>query len=257
VPRKKAASQKQLNSITQQRFSACPALVLVGGMGTRLRPVYAQGPKALAPIAGKPFLAYLLESLAAAGLKHVVLCVGYGAEQIEGWVKDGAKFDLRIRYSRETEAMGTAGALGLAYLRFARGQRVLAMNGDSIVQMSLPAMWDWHLKNAAAATIALVGLADTARYGRVEVNEGGWISSFHEKNGQAAPGFINGGAYLFEASVLEDIVVQGSVSLEREVLPAQIPRGLLAFKTSGYFIDIGIPEDYLRAQAELGGRVNV
>lgn len=257
MPRKKGASQKQINSITQQRLSDCPALVLVGGMGTRLRSVYAQGPKALAPIAGKPFLAYLLKSLAAAGANHVVLCVGYGAEQIEECVKDGSKFGLRIRYSRETEPMGTAGALGLAYSRFARGKRVLAMNGDSIVQTSLPAMWDWHRKNAAAATIALVGLPDTARYGRVEVNEAGWITSFHEKNDQPAPGFISGGVYFFEARVMEDIVARGSVSLEREVLPAEIPRGLLAFKTSGYFIDIGVPEDYLRAQAELGGMVNV
>ena len=246
-------SLMQITSITQQRLSDCPALVLVGGMGTRLRPVYAEGPKALAPVAGKPFLAYLLESLAAAGIERVVLCVGYRAEQIRGWVRDGGKFGLRVIYSQETEPLGTAGALGLAYLRFARGEPALAMNGDSIVQMSFRAMWDWHKKNAAAASIALVGLDDTSRYGRVEVNENGWVTSFHEKNRQPTPGFINGGVYLFESSVMEDIVAESAASLEREVLPAQIGRGLLAFRTSGYFIDIGVPDDYRRAQVELGG----
>lgn len=244
----------RVNSRTEQ-LRDCPALVLVGGLGKRLRSVYADGPKALAPVAGKPFLAYLLGSLATAGLERVVLCVGYRAEQIEGWLQDGNNFGLHISYSRETEPMGTAGALGLAYQRFARGERVLGMNGDSIVQMSLPAMWDWHRKHAAVATIALVGLEDTSRYGRVETNEGGWVTSFHEKNDQTTSGFINGGVYLFESSVMEEVVARRAVSLEREVLPAQISRRLLAFKTSGYFIDIGVPDDFLRAQTELGAVV--
>ena len=241
-----------LNSATEQQLSDCRALVLVGGLGTRLRSVYAEGPKALAPVAGKPFLAYLLQALAAGGIERVVMCLGYRGEQIEQWLQEGNNFGLHVSYSREEEPMGTAGALGLAYLRFARGERVLAMNGDSIVKMSLPAMWDLHRRNSAMTTIALVRLDDTSRYGRVEVNEGEWVTSFREKNGERSAGFINGGVYLLEPSVMEEIVAKRAVSIEREVLPAQISRGLLAFKTDGYFIDIGVPGDFFRAQAELG-----
>lgn len=236
---------------TIEQLSDCTALLLVGGLGTRLKSAYAEGPKALAPIAGKPFLAYLLESLAAAGVEHVVLCVGYRAEQIEASFRTGDEFGLRIRYSREAAPMGTAGALSLAYLRYARGERVLAMNGDSILQMSFPAMWDWHRKNAGSVSIALARLDDTSRYGQVEVDSRGWVTSFREKNGTRTPGFINGGVYLFEPAVMEEIVRQSAVSLEREVLPAQIAHGLLAFKTDGYFIDIGVPDDFRRAQSEL------
>jgi NDP-sugar pyrophosphorylase family protein len=240
-------------------LSACPALVLVGGLGTRLRSAYAEGPKALAPIDGRPFLAFLLQQLADAGLTRVVLCAGYRAEQIEQWLGDGrtltsGSLDLDISYSREDEPLGTAGALALAYSRYARGERVLAMNGDSILQLSLAAMLDTHMKREAEATIALAQVPDTSRYGCVEVNEEGWVTSFREKSLELPSGFINGGVYLFEPSVMDRIVQGRPVSLEREVLPAQLSRGLLAFKSDGYFIDIGIPEDLARAQTELPHR---
>jgi len=249
-----------------EELSRSPALVLVGGLGTRLRAAYADGPKALAPIGGKPFLAYLLEQLADAGFRRVVLCSGYRAEQIEQWLGDGGSRDgremaLDIRYSREDEPLGTAGALGLAYSRYARGERVLAMNGDSILQMSLAAMWELHSERRAEATVALARVEDTSRYGSVAVNEEGWVTSFCEKSGECsggsaarASGFINAGVYLFEPSVMDAVVADHRASLERDVLPAQISRGLLAFKSDGYFIDIGIPEDFARAQRELPRR---
>jgi D-glycero-alpha-D-manno-heptose 1-phosphate guanylyltransferase len=236
---------------------ACPVLVLVGGLGTRLRSAYADGPKALAPIEGKPFLAYLLKQLADGGLTRVVLCVGYRADQIEQWLGDGKRLGLDVRYSREDEPMGTAGALGLAYSRYARGERILAMNGDSILQLSLAAMWDAHTNRGAEATIALAHVPDTSRYGSVEVDEEGWVTSFHEKSGEPGPGFINGGVYLFEPFVMDTILDGQCRSLEREVLPAQLSRGLLAFKSEGYFIDIGIPQDLTRAQTELGTMVGL
>lgn len=245
-------SLREVISTRANNLSACPALVLVGGLGTRLRPAYADGPKALAPIEGKPFLAYLLKQLADAGLTRVVLCVGYRAEQIEQWLGDGKSNGLNVSYSREDEPMGTAGALGLAYSRYARGERVLALNGDSILQLSLAAMWDAHKSRGAAATIALAHVPDTSRYGGVEVNEQGWVTSFREKSsGELVPGFINGGVYLLEPPVM-DMILNGQLrSIEREVLPAQLSRGLLGFKSDGYFIDIGIPEDLARAQTEL------
>jgi D-glycero-alpha-D-manno-heptose 1-phosphate guanylyltransferase len=234
---------------------ACSVLVLVGGLGTRLRSAYADGPKALAPIEGKPFLAYVLKLLANAGLTRIVLCVGHRAQQIEQWLGDGSRLGLNVSYSFEDEPRGTAGALGLAYSRYARGERVLAMNGDSILQMSLPAMWDMHLRRNAEATVALAQVPDTSRYGRVETNQEGWVTSFREKNREPTAGFINGGVYFFEPSVMDMVVKTHLASLEREVLPAQLARGLLAFKTDGYFIDIGVPQDWVRAQSELGAVV--
>jgi len=247
------ATLRETVSTRAKELSACPALVLVGGLGTRLRPAYADGPKALAPIEGKPFLAYLLKQLADAGLTRVVLCVGYRAEQIKQWLGDGRSIGLNVSYSREEDPLGTAGALGLAYSRFARGEGILAMNGDSILRLSLSSMWDAHKSRGAGATVALAHVPDTSRYGSVEVNEDGWVTSFREKSsGGPTPGFINGGVYLLEPSVMEMILNGRLRSMEREVLPAQLSRGLLGFKSDGYFIDIGIPQDLMRAQTELG-----
>jgi D-glycero-alpha-D-manno-heptose 1-phosphate guanylyltransferase len=237
-------------------FPDTPVLVLVGGMGTRLRPAYADRPKALASVQGKPFLAYLLKSLADSGLSRVVLCVGYRSEQIEQWLENES-FGLDIRCSHEAKPMGTAGALGLAYSRFAPGERVFAMNGDSILELSLAAMWQLHTAREARATIALAHVPDTSRYGCVAFNNEGWVTSFLEKKPEQSSGFINGGVYLFEPSVMDRVVDEGCTSLEREVLPAQITHGLLAFKSDGYFIDIGIPQDLARAQAEFGAVVNL
>ena len=236
-------------------LSQCPALILVGGLGTRLRPVYAEGPKALAPIQGKPFLAYLLKMLADHGLSRVVLCLGHRASQIKQWLADQSladqSFGLDLRCSYEDEPLGTAGALGLAYSRYARGERVLAMNGDSILRLSLAAMWELHSRSAAEATLALAHVPDTSRYGSIAVDDQGWVTSFSEKSTERNPGFINGGVYLFEPSVMDRVVKDRNVSIEREVLPAQLARGLLAFKSDGYFIDIGVPQDLARAQSEL------
>jgi D-glycero-alpha-D-manno-heptose 1-phosphate guanylyltransferase len=236
-------------------FSTCCVLVLVGGLGTRLRTAYADGPKALAPIQGRPFLAYILKLLSDAGLSRIVLCVGYRAEQIEQWLGDGTSLGLQVKYSREEEPLGTAGAIALAYSRYAKGERVLAMNGDSILQLPLAAMWDVHMRRLAEATVALAQVQDASRYGSVGVNREGWVTSFREKGSGKRAGLINGGVYLFEPAVLDAVVQRGSISLEREVLPNQLQRGLLAFKTDGYFIDIGIPQDFARAQAELGAVV--
>jgi D-glycero-alpha-D-manno-heptose 1-phosphate guanylyltransferase len=232
-------------------FSSSPVLVLVGGMGTRLRPVYADGPKALAPIQGKPFLGYFLKMLADHGLSRVVLCLGYRAAEIERWL-EGQSFALDIRCSHEDEPIGTAGALALAYSRYARGERVFAMNGDTILRLSLASMWQLHALREAEATIALAHVSDTSRYGSVAVNDESWVTSFLEKRPDRAAGFINGGVYLFEPSVMDRVGEQRCGSLEREVLPAQITRGLLGFKSDGYFIDIGVPQDLARAQVEFG-----
>lgn len=231
----------------------CPVLILAGGLGTRLRSVLEDEPKVMAPINSVPFLGYLLKSLAVAGFHEVVLCVRYRSEEIEQWLGDGSQFGLSISYSREKDPLGTGGALRLASQRFAAHRRFFAMNGDSLLQLDFQAMLRCHVKTRAVATIALAKVPDISRYGAVEFDHSRRVKVFQEKQAQHTPGYINGGIYLFEPSVM-DLVPDGrAVSLEREVLPALISQELRAFRTSGYFIDIGIPEDFFRAQNELKG----
>jgi NDP-sugar pyrophosphorylase family protein len=235
----------------QTAVSDHKALVLVGGLGTRLRAVYADGPKAMAPINGRPFLALLLERLARSGFKDVVLCVGYRAEAIQSWFKDGAEFGLRIQYSIEDQLLGTAGAIRLGVDRFAAGQRVLAMNGDTWHALDYHAMLEHHLGERSVCTIALTEVPDAGRYGSVELNSNSRVTGFLEKSAAVHRGWINSGTYLLEHEVIELIPADRVVSLEREVLPRLIQSNVVGFCSNAYFVDIGIPADYQRAQQEL------
>ena len=229
----------------------CPVLILAGGLGTRLRSTYDDGPKVMAPVDGRPFLWYLLTSLAKAGFEQVVLCVGYRHDQIDEWLGDGSGFGLAINYSQETAPLGTAGALRLAYSRYGSAPRFIAMNGDSLLQADFGAMYEAHTRSRGLATMAVVAVSDTSRYGRVDFDDEGNVQHFWEKSGEQVSGYINGGIYLFESAVMGLVPPDGAVSLEREVLPLLRAQGLLAFPCQGYFIDIGVPEDLARAQTEL------
>jgi len=242
-----------VSSDSQLTLADCPAFILVGGFGTRLRSVYDEGPKAMAPINGLPFLGYLLKFLALCGIREVVLCTGYKAELIQQWLGDGTAFGLSVFYSQETEPLGTAGAFRLAYSRHGLNRRFLAMNGDSILQLNLQAMYSGHIAAGCVATMALVSVPDTSRYGTVEVDNTGLVQSFREKGGVHAAGYINGGVYLFEPATMDLVPPRRAVSLERETLPALAAQGLRAFRSDGYFIDIGVPDDFARAQTELKG----
>ncbi len=226
-------------------------LILAGGLGTRLRSAYDDGPKVMAPVGGRPFLWYLLTSLASAGFEQVVLCVGYRHQQIHDWLGDGSQFGMAVRYSRETEPLGTAGALRLAYSRYVSAPRLVAMNGDSWLQADFGALYKAHMLSKGQATIAVAAVRDTSRYGRVEIDDEGNVQAFLEKSGEPIGGYINGGIYLFESTVMSLVPDGHAVSLEKEVLPRLQLRGLKAFPCPGYFIDIGIPEDLARAQTEL------
>jgi len=232
------------------RLAECTVFVLVGGMGTRLRSAYSDGPKAMAPVAGAPFLSYLLRQLRAAGFSKVVLCLGYGHEHIEEWVHRDAIAGLDIQFSVESEPLGTAGAIRLAAGHLESVPRFFAMNGDSLLQLDFAAMLQAHEVRGSAATVALAHVPDTGRYGAVELDSADRIVQFREKSVSESPGYINAGIYLFEAAVLDLIPPQGSVSMERIVLPALCPNELYGFKSNGYFIDIGIPADFQRAQTE-------
>jgi NDP-sugar pyrophosphorylase family protein len=222
--------------------------ILAGGFGTRLRPVVADRPKVLAPVLGRPFLAYLLAQLADAGVPESVLLTGYLAEQVEA--ECGAAFaDMRLAYSVETSARGTAGALRHATPYLTR-PLVLVLNGDSYCDLALAAFFAQHVRSGAACSVALTEVPDVARFGKVTLGDGRRIARFEEKSASGGRGWINAGVYLLARSLLEEIPSGGAVSLERELFPRWAAEGRChGFPTAGRFLDIGTPESYARAEA--------
>ena len=244
--------QRTLKFADWQAMADMPAFILAGGFGTRLRPAFNSGPKAMAPVTGKPFLYYLLRSLRQAGVRRVVLCVGYKHEQIREWAGEGKDVDLDIRYSLETQPLGTGGALALAVGRFGSARTLLAMNGDSLAELDLGEMRRAHLATRASVTVGLVMVRDTARYGRVDIDEMGRVRRLAEKCTDASPGLINCGVYLFETEVVKNIPAGCAVSLERQVLPGLIRRGrVFSFRGEGKFIDIGTAQDFAGAENQM------
>lgn len=212
----------------------------------RLRPALGDQPKVLAEIDGRPFVAHLLDQLAAAGLRDVVLCVGWHAEKVERAL-GSAHGPLRLHYSREPSPLGTAGALRLALPALA-GEHVLVMNGDSYCGADLAAAWRWHRERASEATLLLVEVPDTKRYGRVELDEDGSIRRFVEKQDAAGTGWINAGIYFLAHSRIERIA-SAPLSLERDVFPAWVGHGLWGLRSRARFLDIGTPRSYAGASA--------
>jgi len=226
------------------------AILLAGGMGTRLRTVVQDVPKPMAPVAGKPFLSHLLDYLERQGVTEAILSVGYLREKIIDTYGD-RHGGIAIRYAVEEEPLGTGGGLRKALSMVDRFP-VFALNADTFVDIDYRGMLAAHERAKTPLTVALREVPDTARYGRVVV-EGDRIASF-DASGTAQPGLINVGVYLFADNILA--TGQPPVfSFERDFLEREIGRlRPLAFRAEGYFIDIGVPEDYLRAQTELPGR---
>ena len=228
-------------------LAATTAVILAGGLGTRLRSVVADRPKVLAEIWGKPFLAYLLEQVANAGVRHVVLCVGYASEQIQAAF--GNTFGgMELTYSQESTRLDTAGALRLALPQF-RSDSVLAMNGDSFCDVDLSDLLAWHNSHRAKGTLVLVEMSNASRYGRVSVAPDGRIIGFEEKKSDQAGGWINAGVYLLERTLIEKIPSGQAVSIEKEMFPAWVDQGLYGYAqaSTGRFLDIGTPESYAAA----------
>jgi len=233
------------------KLSDITAAILAGGLGTRLRSAVADRPKVLAEVHGRPFLSYLLDQLAAAGCREVVLCTGYLGERIVARFGD-AYGPLRLRYSQEPAPLGTAGALRLA-LPLLESDPVLVLNGDSYCQADLAAFLDWHQGHAASATLVLTRVADVSRFGSVEIDADGRVLRFQEKAGVSRPGWINAGIYAVSRPLLLKVPAGTAVSLEREVFPAWIGQGLYGHAQGGRFLDIGTPESYAAAQDFFGG----
>jgi NDP-sugar pyrophosphorylase family protein len=224
-----------------------PAVLLVGGKGTRLQSVVSSKPKPLAPVGEKSFLHLLIRQLRSQGIRELVMCTGYLADQIESELGDGRALDVAIRYSKEDSPLGTAGALKLAEPLLADRSDFLLMNGDSFLEMDIPRFVDFHNAHRGLFSVAVRRVENAARYGTVEIDEQHRITGFKEKTGSAAPGLVNGGVYVFKSSLLAAIPT-GQSSLERDILPNLLDRGAFALEQQGMFIDIGTPEDYARAQ---------
>lgn len=227
-------------------FSDLNVAVLAGGLGTRLRSVIPDRPKALAQVHGRPFIAYLLDQLSAAGFSSVLLCTGHFGQQIEDAF--GATYgSLQISYSRESRALGTGGALRLAR-RFLISDPVLVMNGDSFCAADLRAFWNRHCTRGANATMLLTQVADTGRYGSVKVDSDGTVTRFSEK-ASGDSGLINAGVYLLSRRIIDSIAEDAEVSLEYDVFPNLVRQGLLSgYAVAGRFLDIGTPEDLAAAE---------
>lgn len=229
-----------------QDLSEVTAVILAGGLGTRLRPILAHRPKALAEVRGRPFLEYLLDQTAHWNIKNVVLCTGYLGEQIELYLGDRYR-NLHLVYSKEPFPLGTAGALRRAR-PFLQSDSVLVFNGDSYCKTDLGSFWVWHCRKAAETTLLLIETSDTSLYGRVETDEGGQILRFDEKCQGGERGWINGGIYAFGNRFLQSLPDGHPISLERDVFPRWIGDGLYGYKCTGRFLDIGTPESYRLAE---------
>lgn len=234
------------------------AVVLCGGLGTRLQGVLPKVPKALAPVAGRPFLDYLFARLAAASISNIVLCTGHGREAIEEEYGNDAHCELSILYSTEYRPLGTAGALKNAEQAI-RSNPFLLLNGDSLLDIDYEQLINAHRISGAIATVALTMAEDPNRYGRVVLSSNREIEKFEEKSGSLSEensAWVNAGVYALDRYILQEIPrTTGTLSFERDVLPKLVGRGLFGLPCGGFFIDIGVPEAYERAQKEIPRRL--
>lgn len=225
------------------------ALILAGGLGTRLAGVVADRAKPVADVAGRPFLALLLAHLErCAEVRRAILCVGHKAHTVEAAL--GSRFGrIALAYSHEDEPLGTGGALRLALRRFEPRAPVLAMNGDTMFTLDPARLLAFHRARRPVATMALARVADAGRFGTVRIR-GTRIEGFHEK-GRPGPGWINAGTYVLGRAAVEALVAgRAAFSLERDMLPAWCGAGVLAgLRSRARFLDIGVPQDYARAAA--------
>jgi mannose-1-phosphate guanylyltransferase len=228
------------------------AVILVGGEGTRLRPLTSTVPKPVVPLVDRPFMAHMLEWLGRHGVEDVVLSIGYLATALRNVLGDGSAYGVRLRYVEEPDPRGTAGAL--KYAEELLGDRFLVLNGDVLTDIDLTAQLAQHEATGATGTLALVPVDDPSAYGLVRTEPDGRVLAFVEKPSvdQIDTNLISAGAYVLERSVLDLIPPDVPVSIEREVFPQLIGSGLYGYAaTDAYWLDIGTPERYLRGTFDI------
>lgn len=225
------------------------AVILAGGLGTRLQLVLKDIPKAMAPVNGRPFLEYLLDYLAANGIDKFVLSVGHGSEIILDHFGSDYK-GVKIDYVIEKKPLGTGGGIRLA-LEHCKDKDVFVLNGDTLFLIDFKGFRARHLRTNAMIGIALRKVRDISRYGSVRINDDDKIIAFGEKTTSRLHGLINGGIYIINRNYFLNSDLSGTFSIEKDCFEHWHRNGLVAgFSYDAYFLDIGIPEDYLKAQDE-------
>jgi mannose-1-phosphate guanylyltransferase len=231
------------------------AILLVGGQGSRLRPLTISTPKPLLPTAGVPFLAHQFAKAAACGVTHIVLATAYRAEMFAECFGDGRAFGLEISYVQEAEPLGTGGAIrnAAAGLRGGPDSPVVVLNGDVLSGHDIPAQIDLHRKTDAAVTLHLVEVPDPARFGCVPTDGSGRVTAFLEKTPNPVTNRINAGCYVFRRSVIDEIPPGRVISVERETFPGLINAGaiIMGYPESAYWLDVGTPEAFVQGSCDL------
>lgn len=226
------------------------AILLAGGLGTRLRSVVSDRPKPMALIEDKPFMEYVVHELSRHGVTDIIFAVGYKGSMVEDYFGDGSRFEaadgsgrLTIRYAYEEELLGTAGAIKNAG-KLVTEDQFFVLNADTFYQIDYSRLVKMQQEHDLSMALVLREVPDVSRYGEATLTDGR-LTGFNEKTAENRPGTINGGVYLMNRALLEDIP-EGKVSLENEMIPKWLGEGraLGGMVNDGYFIDIGIPEAY-------------
>lgn len=226
------------------------AIVLAGGFGTRLQSVVSDVPKPMAPVAGRPFLTYLLDQLILQGYGHVVLATGHLHEKVEAFFGNDYR-GMRIDYARELSPLGTGGAI-LNALKHCTEEQITVLNGDTLFLVDHEALCRFADEKKTPLAFVLRQVPDAGRYGAVEVDGDGLVTAFREKDPATGVGLINGGIYRLHRSLLDGFVPGQQFSFEKELMQKRFrEEKFYAYASDGYFIDIGVPDDYARAQHEL------
>ncbi len=226
------------------------AILLAGGLGTRLRSVINDRPKPMAPIQGKPFLQYVIRELLSNGIDDVIFAVGYRGSDVEEFFGDGSAFGIRASYAYEEELLGTAGAIRNAS-RLMNGGEAFVLNADTLFRIDYRALAALKREKGLDMAMVLRRVEDVSRYGEA-VLENNILTAFNEKSEEARPGTINGGIYLMGRELIDEIP-EGKVSLENEMIPRWLAshRRIGGMVGDGYFIDIGVPDDYFRFSGDV------
>jgi mannose-1-phosphate guanylyltransferase len=227
------------------------AVILVGGEGTRLRPLTSTVPKPVVPLVDRPFISFMLEWLVRHGIDDVIMSCGFLATSVRNVLGDGSALGLRLRFVEEPEPRGTAGAVKFAEPML--DERFLMLNGDVLTDLDVTQQIAQHERTGARATLALVPVVDPTAYGLVHLREDASVKDFVEKPSpdQIDTNLISAGAYVLERSVLDLIPPDKNVSIERGVWPLLVGDGLYGYASDSYWLDIGTPERYLQGTFDI------